>query len=649
MSATVRGWLTACCLLFLMAGTAFAQQQIKIGILAYQSRPKVEAQWTPLATALNRAIPGYVFTIKAYDLEQMRAAVAARNVDFVLTNPGDFVLMQHRYGLSAPFATLISREQGKPVSAIGGVIFTLATRIDIRKLEDLRGKTMAIVSTESWDGYQIQAYELVQKGLRMPQDVQFSLTDLSPDEVVDAVLAGHADAGFVRAGVLESLVKAGKLDLARIVVLNSWVADFPFQISTRLYPEWPFASLTHTDRDLMRKVAAFLLSLDENAALARDLNIYGFNVSANYSPVEDMLHEMRMPPFDETPVFTPHDVWKKYFWLIVAGLSATGFLLLLWLRLLRVNRRLKIEKTLVQKQAAELKKSRDLIHSVIESTSDVIYVKDVNGRYTLFNTAGAKLMQKSVSEIIGKDITFLAPLEEAREVMADDSLVMKSGRIKTHELLVTKATGETMTLHITKGPLFDEKGAVSGLFGIARDITEKKKSEELVWRQANFDTLTGLPNRRMVFDRLEHEIKLSNRESIPLALLFVDLDRFKEVNDTLGHQAGDSLLKEAAQRLVSCVRESDTVGRFGGDEFIIILGSLEDIGSVERVANNLLFKLTSPFQLGEEKAYISGSIGITLYPDDARDVAGLIKCADHAMYEAKRLGRNLFHFFSPPI
>ncbi|CAG4884587.1 ATPase [Georgfuchsia toluolica] len=648
MNAMVRSWLAACCLL-LMAGLACAQQQIRIGILAYQSKPKVQAQWAPLATALSQAIPGYAFAIDAYDHEQMRAAVTARNVDFVLTNPGDYVLMQHRNGLSAPLATLISREQDKPVTATGGVIFTPASRTDIRKLEDLRGKTVAIVSTESWDGYQIQAYELAQKGLRMPQDVQFALTDLSHDNVVDAILLGQADAGFVRTGVLESLAKKGKLDLAGITVLNRWGTDFPFQTSTRLYPEWPVAALAHTDRNLMRKVAAFLLSLDENAALTRDLHIYGFNVSANYSPVEGMLQELRMPPFGGTPVFTPQDVWKKYFWLIVAGLTAAGVFLLLWLRLLRVNHRLKTEKALVQSQAAELKKSKDLIHSVIEGTSDVIYVKDANGRYTLFNSAGAKLAGKSINEVIGKDDTFLLSHEEAREVMAADQLVMASGKVRTYEQKITAATGEVVTLHITKGPLFDEIGNVTALFCIARDITEKKKSEELIWRQASFDTLTGLPNRRMVFDRLEHEIKVSNREGIPLALLFIDLDHFKEVNDTLGHQAGDDLLKEAAQRLVNCVRESDTVGRYGGDEFVIILGSLEDIGSAERVAGELLLKLAEPFRLGEATALVSGSIGIAVHPNDARDVAILIKCADFAMYEAKRLGRNRFHFFSSVI
>ncbi|MFY9326654.1 MAG: diguanylate cyclase [Georgfuchsia sp.] len=645
MSARFCRWLVACCLL-LVAYPTFAQQQIKIGILACKPKTNVRAQWTPLAKALNLAIPEYEFSIEAYDHEQLLAAVAERNVDFVLTDPSNYVQMLHRSGLSAPLATLVSLKQGKPAAAFGGVIFTLATRTDIRKLEDLRDKSVAIVSTQSMGGYQMQVFELAQTGLRVPQDVKIALTDMSHEKVVEAVLTGQVDAGFVRTGILESLAGEGKLDLAGISVLNSWSSTFPVQVSTRLYPEWPFAALVHADRDLMREVASFLLSLDENSPLAQELHIYGFSVPANYSPVEKMLQDLRMPPFDTMPAFTPRDVWKKYFRIIVAGLVMAGLQQLLWVRLLLTNSRLKAEKALVQKQTAELRKSKDLINSVIEGTSDVVYVKDANGLFTLFNTAGAKLMEKGVGEVIGKDDTSLLIPEEARAVKAIDQSVMASGKIRTYEEEVTRTTGEVLTLHVTKGPLFDEQNNVTGLFCIARDITEKKKSEEIIWHQANFDALTGLPNRRLAFDRLEHEIKVSNREDIPLALLFVDLDRFKEVNDTFGHPAGDALLKEAAQRLVSCVRESDTVGRFGGDEFIIILDSLEDLASVERVAGNLLLKLTEPFWIGQEAAYISCSIGITIYPDDARDVATLIKCADSAMYEAKRLGRNRYHLYS---
>jgi len=150
-------------------------------------------------------------------------------------------------------------------------------------------------------------------------------------------------------------------------------------------------------------------------------------------------------------------------------------------------------------------------------------------------------------------------------------------------------------------------------------------------------------------ERLHQKILISSRSTLPLALMLIDLDRFKEVNDTLGHEVGDNLLKEAARRMLSCIRDTDALGRQGGDEFIIILGELEDVTGVGRIANNLLDKLAAPYQLGEEIAYTSASIGITLYPNDAEDAVSLIKNADQAMYAAKRQGRNCFHFYTPTM
>lgn len=187
------------------------------------------------------------------------------------------------------------------------------------------------------------------------------------------------------------------------------------------------------------------------------------------------------------------------------------------------------------------------------------------------------------------------------------------------------------------------------MIGTALDITEKRQSEQLIWEQANFDALTKLANRHMLQDRLQQEIKKSRRDDLSLALLVIDLDRFKEVNDTLGHDMGDVLLVEAAQRITSCVRSSDTVARLGGDEFVIILAGLDEVGCVERIARSLVTSLVQPFRLGDEKAYISASIGIALCPIDALDMESLLKHADQAMYVSKNAGRNRFSYFAPAM
>lgn len=187
------------------------------------------------------------------------------------------------------------------------------------------------------------------------------------------------------------------------------------------------------------------------------------------------------------------------------------------------------------------------------------------------------------------------------------------------------------------------------VLGIVRDISKQKEAEDLIWHQANFDALTGLPNRRMFRDRLEQEIRKLERTGLSLAVMFLDLDHFKEVNDTMGHDRGDDLLKAVAERLKACVRETDTVARLGGDEFVILLSEMDDLSNSERIAENILVQLIRPFELGAEPIYMSASIGITLYPTDAIDFDNLLKNADQAMYVAKAEGRNRYSYFTPSM
>lgn len=185
--------------------------------------------------------------------------------------------------------------------------------------------------------------------------------------------------------------------------------------------------------------------------------------------------------------------------------------------------------------------------------------------------------------------------------------------------------------------------------GFIRDLTQIKQSEELIWNQANFDALTRLPNRHMFRDRLEQEIRKTDRSHLKTALLYIDLDNFKEVNDTLGHTQGDALLRDAARRIGHCARATDTVARMGADEFTVILAELEDGGTIERVAKAILKSLEEPFLLGNDTVHVSSSIGVTRYPDDATDADDLLKQAEQAMYAAKKAGRNHFNYFTPAM
>ena len=195
----------------------------------------------------------------------------------------------------------------------------------------------------------------------------------------------------------------------------------------------------------------------------------------------------------------------------------------------------------------------------------------------------------------------------------------------------------------------DADGKPLRMLGTFTDISDRKAAEALIRQQAFYDTLTGLPNRRMLRDRLEQEIKRSNRDQQELAILFIDLDHFKEVNDTLGHDRGDMLLIEAGRRIQGCVRASDTVARMGGDEFTVILAELPSSSQLDSILQKMLRALGAVFQLGNEQVFVSASIGITMYPTDATEIEDLLKNADQALYVAKGAGRNRFSFFTPAL
>jgi diguanylate cyclase (GGDEF)-like protein/PAS domain S-box-containing protein len=193
---------------------------------------------------------------------------------------------------------------------------------------------------------------------------------------------------------------------------------------------------------------------------------------------------------------------------------------------------------------------------------------------------------------------------------------------------------------------WNERGKPVAIVGTTSDITARKEAEEQAWRHAHMDTLTGLPNRRLLRDRLEAEIRKAQRSHETLALLFIDLDGFKQINDLLGHDAGDILLREVARRLKECVRESDVVARFGGDEFTVVLTGLNETDHIEFVCEKILVTLARPFTLGNEKGYVTGSIGIAVSPLDATSADELMRKADQAMYAAKQAGKNQFSYFT---
>jgi diguanylate cyclase (GGDEF)-like protein/PAS domain S-box-containing protein len=299
----------------------------------------------------------------------------------------------------------------------------------------------------------------------------------------------------------------------------------------------------------------------------------------------------------------------------------------------------------VTEQKANEEKLR-LASLVLQNSSEALIVMNEENLIMDVNPAFTQLTGYSLDEVLGKDPALLHSdrHDEAfyRNMLTD---INATGRWQG-EVWNRRKNGEIYAEWLTINTIHNEDGTVHRRVAMFSDITEKKKNEEIIWIHANFDPLTQLPNRRMFYDRLAQDMKKAHRAGLQLALLFLDLDRFKEVNDTLGHEVGDSLLVQAAQRISACVRESDTVARLGGDEFTIILADLDELSCVERITECILHTLNQPFELGNDLAYVSASIGITLYPDDATALETMLTNADQAMYVAKNAGRNRFSYFT---
>ena len=523
-------------LLLVLAFTpAHASQTVKIGVLAFRPKLLAQTQWQPLARVLKQAMPEYDFVVEAFTLPEIKSAVENHQLDFILTNPGHYIILAKRYGLSSPLATVLFHERGQPCSVFGGVIFSRTSESTINSLADIQNRTIAIADTESLGGYQMQAYEMKQSGLTIPQTTKLLFTGMPQDKVVMAVLDGRSDVGFLRTGVLEALVSEGKLDMASIKIINrQHPPGFPVITSTRLYPEWPFAALPHVNDNLARHVAATLFLLKDDSAVSKAMGIHGFTVPEDYMPVAEVLRELRMPPFEAAPQFTILDVFYKYNRQFILAFILSAILLLLLLRLIRLRRKLDEAYGLVVRQQDEMQ------------------------------------------------------------------------------------------------------------------------------QLAFYDTLTQLPNRRLLSDRLEQTMVASQRNGKYCALMFLDLDNFKPLNDQYGHSAGDLLLIEVASRIKSCVRQTDTTARFGGDEFVVVLSELESdkaesCKQAGIIAEKIRSSLSQPFVLTKRQGaaaesiiehQCTSSIGVVVFINHEASQEDVIKWADMTMYQAKQDGRNLIRFMT---
>lgn len=762
-----RAWLCLICAVVLLAFSqawAAAEETRKplvFGVFAYLGVEQTRAQYAPLIDYLNATLREERVELEVLTQAEVKQGIERRTLDIVTTNPTHFLVTRNRYPLSGVIATLVMSDAGVPLHQLAGAIVVRAERADLQRLEDVRGKIIATPSTQHMGGYRAQAYELHLAGVRLPADAARITTLATHQEVVRAVLEGHADVGFVRNGIIERMIRRGEIRPNEFKVINAqYHPEFPHVVSTRLYPEWPVFALPHVPEKSIRHVAAALFALEPEHPAARAAGIHGYTIPADYLVVEEMARAMRLPPFDEGLDITWRDIWKKWHLGLISAAFAALIMLFMTVKLVLLARRarrtsahvqLLLETlaegvfgtdnrgycTFINRAALDMLGMRE--HEVLgRNQHSLFHYQHADGRpysqtecpiqrtcedgvvrrseewFTRMNGLGF-LVEQVVSpmrvggEIVGTVVAFQdisarqAALQESQRLMQRNTLLLTSagdgifgtdmqglctfinpaalgilgyterealgqdphalfhfhcadgtryphadcpiqqtlldGVTREAEEAFIHKDGHVIQVHVKVTPMI-ELGQRVGVEVVFQDITERKALELRLRELATTDGLTGLANRRHFMERLNQELGRVQRFAKPAALLMLDLDHFKSINDSYGHAAGDRVLKSFAECMRGLLRQTDLAGRLGGEEFAILLPQTE-LDAAQVFAERLRQSVAAQVQrLDEIEFRVTVSIGCAaLIAADAACDAALAR-ADQALYRAKAHGRN---------
>lgn len=744
--------------------------EVVFAVFAYLGLDRTRAKYQPLEDYLNATLRHERVRVEVLTEPELMARIHAGTVDIVTTNPTHFLVARKSRQLGGAMATLVQNHEGRPLHRLGGAIVTHTSRSDIRDLRDLRGKVIAAPSMAHMGGYRAQAYEAYLAGVRLPGDAREVLELGTHLQALQALLDGTADIAFVRDGILELAIREGQIQPGQLKVINAqYHPDFPFVISTRLYPEWPVFALPHVDERIVRHIAAALFNIEPNDPFAVAAGIYGYTTPADYLVVEDLARGLRLPPFDRAPDFTLADAWERW------GLLLSGFLIALLVIsillgiLVQVLRRENRERqrfhsllsalgeglfevdrqgrcTFINQEALrllglrsvdalgrnrhelfhhhypdgqaypesdcpiaqtladgvprraqewflrrggagfpvdtvinpllqdgkiagavvafqdisvrlEMQKQRDALAErnrlLLDSAGDGIYGCDLNGRCTFINPMALKMLGYEQEEVLGYDQHAIFHYRRSNgdaypPIECPIHQTVHDGQVRACEDAFIRKDGRMFPVHMRVTPLC-EQGRRVGAVVVFQDITERRQLQDRLLELASTDGLTGLHNRRHFMERLQSELHRIRRSRRSAALLMLDLDFFKAINDRYGHAAGDTVLRFFAELLRSNARQSDLVARLGGEEFAVLLPDC-DLNAAAIFAERLRGSLAlAEIPYAERLLQVTVSIGCTdLGPDDSNPEICLSR-ADDALYRAKASGRNCIRLGPGPF
>ena len=652
MSRLIAVTLTLFSIIFTEAISASVDREFTFGILAFRDKETVSHRWEPLQDLLNTHVDKATFKIKPMYFDELEKAVANREIDYVLTNPSFYVYLQERYGLSSPLLTLLNQEKGKNLKAFGGVIFAKSDNEKINTLNDLAGKTAAIVNHHSLGGYQMQAFELenYQKGLS--KELTFTEMGMPHDNALHAVLSGKVDVGFVRTGILEKLENEGVFSISKDlkIVNQQKIPAYPLITSTQLYPEWPLASLPNTDQQTNKKVLSVLLKIQTEDPVAKQMSIGGFDIPESYSSVTKLMRSQRLPPFDQIQDVSLLDIWSKYRLAILITAASVALLFLALLALLSLSRQL-------VKARQQIEFDKENLSEIIWATQAGTWTWNIQTAEVKFNERWANMLGYTLSELepIGFD-TWRSLVHPDDFKTAQSSLEAHlSGTEKhyQHEVRMLHKEGYWVWV-LTKGNVVerDESGKALRVSGTHTDITERKtlESEKDSYSKqleilATKDSLTSIHNRRYFMDSSQKLFDISERYNQPISCLMIDADNFKKINDTYGHDCGDNVLIQISEILESNVRQADLLARIGGEEFALLMPNTiqEDAYVIaDRIAEVVKQQVV---QCNDSSVRFSVSIGLAEKTQDIHSLSELMITADKALYQVKSSGKGYVQIY----
>ncbi len=443
-----------------------ADDEVLVGVFGMRPAPIMEQRFQPLVDYLNDSVDGATFRLEVMPPDSLAQAIRRNQVDLLLTNPTHYVMVRSESTLSGVLATLVARQGTTTTRSLGGVIITRKDITDIQTLQDLAGKTIAAPGTRFLGGYRAPLYEVFDAGLDLRKEASFEFVG-THDAVIEAVLTGKVEVGFIRSGVLESLRRQGASHLDELRVVHPQnLGSFPFVVSTRLYPEWPMVTMPHMDPDLERRIGAALFSLNPRDPAAMLSGIAGFGPPGDYAPVEEISRRLGLSPFEAVDEVTWGDVWQQHRVVIIILATSISMIALLSMALLFRH--------------LALRRSEERFRRFFEDNASMMLLIDFDHRcITDANQAAARYYGWAREELVGRPVGDLwAHCCPTFEEICSGHATGGQCHLHTHRL----RSGEERRVEVHLTPMGDH-GDNGRMFVIVHDVTERERAEQALERE----------------------------------------------------------------------------------------------------------------------------------------------------------------------